>query len=178
MGSDSRQSLTRIVVPTRVDLLTRVESPDDVRSPVSGRSAAFVHVEVVEQLSGVSAHEASLGSVIFGDLLTLSIEGEKVLMVDIVVRRATFRPIRPRVGSPLVHIPSELVPVVSRSRGGTLAHYEHLVMHGNRLRLHAIVESADPPGRAGSPRLIVRNDLAPVVLDEVLEDPRTHIPAW
>jgi hypothetical protein len=141
--------------PTPVDVLVTVASANGVTSPISGDPAAIVFVELFEG-------PELLGSVVFGDLVTLSIEGSD-LAIDIVVRRAQLAFVDvPTEPVPIEAAPSELVPLLQRARrGGIVLRRERLVRHGDRLRLRAIVEPA-------ADRLIAREDLAPVRLDEVL----------
>ena len=183
-----RDSLARLDGPTPIDVVTRIVSPNDVPSPTSGLKAAFVHIEVVERVPEVvegvlpwlrDARDdfVSLGGVIFGDLLTLEISSEEsVFAVEVVARRAQFSVAAIRFGAtPMQHTVPELVPIVSRaSRGGVICYREHLGLHGERLRLRATVEPVKSVvgscyRSAAIERLVVRDDLGPVLLDEMLE---------
>lgn len=149
--------------PARVDVITKVSSPNKVTSPISGSQAAFVQVEALQQ-GPLGPH--SLGAVILGDLVTLELEGGAVA-IELAVRRATLHFLDERSDAvPMQRAIPELVPFFERARfGGVLCQREYLVLSGDRLRLRAVVE------RKGE-RLMVRDDLAPVLLDEVIEIPR------
>jgi hypothetical protein len=148
--------------PARIDVIVRVCSPSDVVSPLSGRVAAFVHVQVVERVA--SAEHLVLGEVIFGDLVTLGAEAQSDTMpVRVLVRRAVFRRVtldeEPR---PIERVAPEIVPLLGRAtRGGMLCYREHVVLPGDRLRLRATVERVSEGVR-------VRDDLGQVRLDQVL----------
>jgi len=182
--------LEELVGPTPLDVVTTVLSPDAVLGPVSGLAAAFVQVEVLERLPETSPGQlrservlsqgayVSLGAVIFGDLVTLQLDLEGgAATIDLVARRAELHLLsaHERDATPVDHALPELVPLLSRAKqGGLLCQREHLVRSGARLRLRAVVERAGRAVASRHPsalaeRLIVRDDLAPVRLDEVLD---------
>lgn len=146
--------------PTPIDLAATVVSGDDVESPLSGRRAAFVRLEALERVDG---EDVSLGAILVGDLLRLTLDGGASL--DVEVRRAELRLFGPRAGvRPITRVAAELVPLLaSARRGGTLCEHEHLVPSGARLRVRAIVEPSGTPGR-----VVARHDLAPVILEELV----------
>ena len=151
----------------RIDAIATVISPNRVVSPISGRAAAFVHVEVVERLGDLEIDE-HLGAVIFGDIVRVELPDHA--RIDVVVRRAELRFALGREPAvPLVDAVAELVPMLQRARrGGVLCHREHLVLEGSRLRLRAVVETGAYSPEAGA--LVLRDDLAPVVLEDLLDE--------
>ena len=109
---------------------------------------------------------------VLGDLVTLrDDDGDEI---SIVVRRA-----RLQLGSPrpppiaLTHIPAELTPLLAKAKGRGALHYrEVLLSTSDRLLLSAVVEpttSVVAVGyRSGTRQAyLARDDLAPVILDEV-----------
>jgi hypothetical protein len=149
-----------------IDVIARVASGNDVVSPLSGVRAAFVQVELLEAAEGALE---SLGAFILGDVVTLGVEDASI-EIDIVARRAELRLLAPRTGGVRVEqVIPELVPLLARARGGVLYCRERLVLHGERLRVRAHVERVERSPR--TERLVVRDDLGPVTLDEVLEAP-------
>jgi hypothetical protein len=179
--------LEDLVGPTKVDVVTRVVSPNLTASPTSGLRAAFVLLEAFERVPrrphddrnpGDDAEDfLPLGAVIVGDLVTLEVEGTGA-SVDVCARRATMRLVKERAGvMPIVRAIPELVPLLSHAkRSGVLCQREHLVLSGDRLRLQAVVERTSRVVAAGyrsgtTEVLVVRDDLAPVILDEVFEAP-------
>lgn len=182
--ADRSLRLEDIVGPTRIDVVVRVVSANNVTSPLSGFKAAFVRLEALERVPrrkeddrvGDAEDLFSLGAVILGDLVTLSLANE--ITVELPVRRAELRLVSERTGVMPVHraVP-ELVPLfVHARRSGVLCQREHLVLRGDRLRFHAVVERTSQVVAVGyrsgvSERLVVRDDLAPIILDEVLEAP-------
>jgi hypothetical protein len=182
MSPSAALSLDDIVGPTRVDVITKLVSPDDVTSPVSGLRAAFVHLEALERVrahegSGIQEELFSLGTIIIGDLVTLVLEG-RATEVELQVRRAQLRFLSDHTHVlPIAETIPELVPLLGAAKhGGILCHRERLVLSGDRLRLRAVVERiarvVAPERSDAGLRLVVREDLAPILLDEVLEGPR------
>lgn len=181
-----RLRLEEIVGPTPIDVVTTVVSPNEVTSPLSGLEAAFVQVEVLERVPPSYSRDADrpnndayvlLGSVIFGDLVKLELEGG-VAGVELLSRRAELRVVSERAAvMPMERAIPELVALLSRAkRGGVLCQREHLILSGERLRLRAVVERVSRVVASGDrsdvvQQLVVRDDLAPVVLDEVLDRP-------
>jgi hypothetical protein len=176
--------LEDLVEPSRIDVVTKVVSSNDVTSPLSGLKAAFVQLEALElvhrsQNDGGPSGQGdlfSLGTMIVGDLVTLEIDGIEVA-VEVPVRRAELRLVSDgRAGVIPIHraVP-ELVPLLAHAKhGGVLCQREHRVLSGDRLRLRAVVERASrvvaSRYRSGVvERLLVRDDLAPILLDEVIE---------
>lgn len=158
--------------PRQLDVVATVASPDEVTSPFSGARAAFFHVEVLEIAADGTGW--SLGEMLLGDVVVLRI-AEPATEVALVVRRAAMRLVGVRTGGvPLDGLPrppAEAIPLLAKARGrGAPCFREHAVRQGARLRLRAIVEdySASPVALPG-PRLLVRDDLGPLTLDEVLD---------
>ena len=154
-----------------------VVSPNATTSPVTGKTAAFFFVEVLERAP--SGLETWLGSVIFGDLVTLAprdvAPGDRPTEITLVARQATFELVdRPLAPVPIVTALAELVPMMRRASGrGALYHCEHAVRTGDSLRLRAVVEATAGAVGAGvrssiGSRLVARHDLGLVTLDQVL----------
>jgi hypothetical protein len=142
--------------PRRVDAVTRIVSPNVVTSPVSGRKAAFVHIELVE--------EQSLGAVVVGDVVSLDPELPGVLAIDLVVRRASLHLVSLQGGgTPIDVVPPELTPLLRHATGGVICVREHLVLQGEKVRLRAVLEPV------GGGKLVVRDDLGAVELHEVVD---------
>lgn len=142
-----------------IDTLVTVASENAVKSPLTGRTAAFLHIALFEDRG---AHEPHLlGEVILGDLVALDEVGEARHRVVVVARRTTVQfgawPLAPilSIGETL---PAELLPLATRGRGGPLSFREHGVMRGDTLRLLAVVEEQGE-------RWTAREDRAPVVLE-------------
>jgi len=140
-----------------IDLIMTV-TKSSARVETSREDTAFLHVEVFED-------DTLLGEQLVGDIITLE---EGSLRVNVVVRRASFHSVREEEAKKKVPLegsrpPPELMALVLRSkRGGALSSRSHAVRIGDRIRLRAIVE------RAGDGMMIVRDDLGPCHLDEVL----------
>ena len=178
--------LEDIVGPTPIAVVTRVVSGNEIASPVSGLRAAFLQLEALERVKPSGDRESgsahgrfySLGTVILGDLVRLELEGLDVT-VELEPRRVELRLVHETTEAPPIdHAIPEIVPLLaSAKRGGVLCQREHLVLRGDRLRLCAIVERSASVVSSGyrsgvGSRLVVRADLAPVVLHEVLEASR------
>lgn len=134
-----------------VDLVAtvgRFADAAEVVSPVSGERGVAIHLEVFE-------NDTSLGEMVLGDAIELACEDAARYVV--VVRRARFAFLGVRRELAVEKAPAELVPLLVRSRGGALVVREHVVREGDRLRLRAQVEGG-----------VVRDDLAPLRLDEAL----------
>lgn len=132
-------------------------------SPLSGRSGAFIHVEMLELFPDGRLPRV-LGARILGDVVALEVDVRgSHRTIDLVVRRAELRfaLFRPPP-APLETVPPELGALIGPSRGGPLGWREHVVRHGDRVRLRAFVEPR------GADRLVVRDDLGPVELDELV----------
>lgn len=120
----------------------------EVPSPVSDERGLAIHLELLEG-------DRSLGSVMLGDAIELvSDDGARYVVM---ARRAELAFVQTRSAKPLESAPPELVPLLARSRGGSLAVREHVIRAGDRLRLRAQVEAG-----------LVRDDSTPVRLDEVM----------
>jgi hypothetical protein len=118
----------------------------EITSPVSRARGLVVHLELFDD-------GKSLGEVVLGDAIELhAADGARYVVM---ARRATFGFVNVRQAVPLDGAPGELVPLLARSRGGTLSVHEHVLRAGDRVRLRAQVESG-----------VVRDDMAPVRLDE------------
>lgn len=151
--------------PVLVDVLVRVASGDDHTSPLSGARGALVHVAVVERRALARADgEAVLvyddvGEITIGDVLVLEADG---VSVTVLARHARLSLAPGAGGAPLERLPPEIAPLVARASGrGVLCWRERVIAHGDSLRLRAVVEAAGAPGR-----LVARDDLAPVILQE------------
>ncbi len=167
-----RLHLSDIRGPTRIVTVARVVSPDIVRSPLSGRMAAFVRLEALEATTdavGVGGL-TSLGAIVLGDVVTLEVDFEDArgVAIGLLPRRAELRLVPVEPALPITRALPELVPLLACAKGtGLLCQRERLVFGGERLRLSAVVERAHG---SDAERLVVRDDLAPVRLDDVLDD--------
>jgi hypothetical protein len=162
-----------------VDLVMAVLSSSiEVVSPFSGQRCAFLHVELFENESSL------VGEQILGDVVTLSTPRETVNhTVKVVVRRATFHSVLLRTDPP-IRIERAIAPEVMalaavHSKGGVLSYRERPILIGERVRLRAIVERV--PGRSSSAatsvQMVVRGDLGPCRIDEVLSFPPSSSPS-
>jgi hypothetical protein len=134
-----------------VDVLATVRcfpGASEVQSPVSDARGLVVHLEVLDG-------GETLGHLVLGDAIELHADDGARYVV--MARRATFGFVNVRQAKPLDAAPAELVPLLVRSRGGSLSVREHVVRSGDRLRLRAQVEAG-----------LVRADDGPVRLDEVI----------
>lgn len=168
-----RLNLEDIGGPTAIDVLARVTSPNDVVSPITGARGACIRVEVFERRdpSALVRPDELLGAVVLGDLVSVSIdlEGHETVSVDVVVRRAELRFTSPATSPEVLEVAvPELVPILRRQRGGgEICYSERRIRGGDECRLRAVVErGASADGRGA--RLVLRDDLAPVELDEVI----------
>jgi hypothetical protein len=172
--------------PVHVAVLTTIVSPPTVVSPFTGMRAGFIFVELVERIGltndqgagGESVSDAYdvLGTVVLGDVVTLRDAGGDE--ITIVARRARIEPALPRRGgTPITRMPPEIVPLLQRATGrGVLCYRELTMSTGDKLRLRAVVEpthSIVADGYRSGTRVTyrARDDLAPVVLEEVFEAP-------
>jgi hypothetical protein len=128
--------------------LQRFAGAPDVTSPISGASGLVVHLELVEG-------DTSLGVIVLGDAIELHAEDGARYVV--MARRATFGFVDVRAAIALESAPAELVPLLARSRGGTVFVREHVFREGHRVRVRAHVEA----GR-------IRDDGGTIFLDEVI----------
>jgi hypothetical protein len=174
--------------PVLVETLTTIVSPANVVSPVSGMRACIVVIELVERVPLRQEYGAgdeierdvyeSLGFVVLGDVATLrDPDGDEI---TVVTRRARITPSQhARGGTPVSRVPAELVPFLSRATGRGVVCYRELTLGmGEKVLLKAVVEptaSVVPSGYRSGTRTtyVARDDLAPVVLEEVFE-----APAW
>ena len=172
--------------PFRVSVLTTLVSPPVAVSPFTGLRAGIVRVELVERMPESSDSHTELvgsdyellGSVVLGDVATLrDDDGDEI---TIMVRRASIRPASPgRGGTPITRMPPELVPLLPRATGrGVLCYRELPLSSGDRVRLRAVVEptrSVVADGYRSGTRVtyLARDDLGPVVLEEVFD-----VPSW
>lgn len=170
--------------PVKVSVLTTVVSPDTIMSPISGVRAAVIDIEILERIPASSndSRESDtdvyelLGTFVFGDLVTLRDEGGDE--ISIVVGRARIDPQLPRHGGhPLSRVPPEVVPLLARASGRGVVCYRELTLEdGDKVRLkatiepsHTVVSSGYRSGTKSS--YVARDDLAPVVLEEVFDSP-------
>lgn len=172
-------------VSVAVSLLATIVSTNAVVSPFTGLRTGILHIELVERYSrsSDSANDGAandsyetLGSMVLGDLVTLRDEdGAELTLVG---RRARIQPAHERRGAtPLAGIPAEMAPLLAKSRGRGIICYRELPLgEGDRVRLEALVNTAQSVAsgyRSGAMRTyVVRDDLAPVVLTEIVEEPR------
>jgi hypothetical protein len=172
--------------PFAVSVLTTIVSPPLVVSPFTGVRAGFVFVELLERTSRSNDpaeedekgrdHYDLLTTVVLGDVATLRDEdGDEI---TIVARRARIEPALPRHGgATITHMPPEIVPLLRKATGrGVLCYRELTLSTGDKLRLRAVVEpttSVVAYGHRSGTRVtyVARDDLAPVVLEEVFEAP-------
>ncbi|MDB4933992.1 MAG: hypothetical protein JWP87_964 [Labilithrix sp.] len=169
-----------------MSVLTTIVSPPLVESPFTGMRSAIILVELLERLpvsneqggDVVIDHYALLGTVVLGDVATLRDEdGDEI---TIVARRAYIAPALPRSGgTPVGRMPADVVPLLARASGRGVVCYRELTLGtGDAVRLRAVVEPAHSvvaSGYRSGTRVtyVARDDLAPVVLEEVFE-----APAW
>ncbi len=139
-----------------------VVSESSVVSPLSGLASAFLQVDLLERLID---EYVVLGSVKYGQVLRLrDCDGDEVSVVAAAVR---FEPSTLLGGQPVTDILPELAPYLRNATGrGILCSREHALRTGDAVLLKAVVE----PSRT---RYLVRDDLAPVVLAEVVD-----VPVW
>ena len=174
-----------------VVVLTSVVSSNVVTSPVSGISSALLQVELLERVPiGQGRTEAfgaegslhddfvSLGRATFGQVLVLRDQGGDE--ISLVVGRARFDVTTPRNGgTPIASVPAELVPFLRNASGrGVVCYREFPLLQGDKVLLRAVVEPSQAVVTGGyrsgsSLRYVARDDLGPVVLEEVIE-----APAW
>jgi hypothetical protein len=172
--------------PVAVATLATIVSPANVVSPFTGMRAAIVVIELVERLpvtreqgGGSDAQSdvyESLGSVVLGDLATLrDPDGDEL---TVVVNRARITPARREGGAtPLSRAPAEVVPLLQRATGRGVVCYRELILGtGESVLLKAVVEpsrSVVASGYRSGTRTtyVARDDLGPVLLDEVFEAP-------
>ena len=177
----------RSSAPAKVSVVTTIVSGGPVTSPVTGVRSAIIFLEVLERVavtSGVgvevdlgpgreSDRYETLGEVLLGDVATLRDEdGDEIA---IVAGRARISPQLPRGGGTLLaQLPAELIPFARKATGrGALCYRELAFREGDKVRLRAVVEasaSAAPMGSGSDAKrsYIVRDDLAPIVLEEML----------
>jgi hypothetical protein len=150
--------------------------------------AGLLLIELVERAplsneQGAGGEDVSdrydlLGTVVLGDVATLRDEdGDEI---TIVARRARIEPALPRRGgTPVARVPAEVVPLLQRATGrGVICYRELALSTGDKLRLRAVVEPtqsvvADGYSEGTRVTYVARDDLEPVVLEEVFE-----APAW
>jgi hypothetical protein len=172
--------------PLHVSVLTTIVSPSSVVSPFTGMRAGLILIELLEHvpLSNSPTQESVndsdrydlLATVVLGDVATLRDEdGDEI---TVVARRARIDPALPRRGgTPITRMPAEVVPLLQRATGqGVLCYRELTLSTGDKLRLRAVVEptqSVVADGYRSGTRVtyVARDDLAPVVLEEVFETP-------
>jgi hypothetical protein len=142
----------------QLDVRAWVRTPNRVRSPISGREGAFVHLELLELVLAEMVL-VPVGETILGDLVAFELDASPRQVVDVVVRRARLHFLTPRPDPlPMPSIPPELAPWLARTKGGALHAREHIVVSGDAMRLRAMIDDAGT----------LRDDLAPVALDEML----------
>jgi hypothetical protein len=172
--------------PFQVSVITRLVSPSSVVSPFTGMRAGILQVELVERVpdsndpharnGSVGDRYDSLGALVLGDVATLRDEaGDEI---KIMVRRATIQPVSSRDGgTPIVRIPAEIVPLLGRATGrGVLCYRELALSDGDKVRLRAVIEPtrrvvADGDRSGTRVTYLARDDLAPVVLEELFDGP-------
>jgi hypothetical protein len=171
--------------PARVSVLTTIVSPSQLVSPFTGIRSAMILVELLERVpvttdrgggDVVSDDFELLGTVVLGDVATLRDEhGDEI---TIVARRADIRPALPRRGGTAIErMPAEVVPLLQRATGRRVVCYRELTLStGDAVRLKAVVEPTQgvvASGYRSGTRVsyVARDDLAPVVLEEVFEAP-------
>jgi 2-phospho-L-lactate guanylyltransferase (CobY/MobA/RfbA family) len=174
--------------PFQVSVLTTLVAASSAASPFTGMRAGIVHVELVERTPdsddpheknpSVTDHYDSLGAVVLGDVATL--RDEDGAEITLMVRRARIQPAPSRGGgTPITRMPPEVVPLLQRAKGRGVVCYRELTLStGDKLRLRAVIEptrSVVADGYRSGTRIsyVVRDDLGPVVLEEVFD-----VPAW
>ena len=148
----------------------------------------MIHLEIIERVprqsqadlhtpdvSDMDTYEP-LGILNLGDVATLRDEdGDEI---TIVVGRVRIDPQLPqRGGTPLTSVPAEVVPFLEQARGRGIICYRELALRdGDHVRLKAVVEPTRSVASSGyrsgtTVSYVARDDLAPVVLEEVLGSP-------
>ncbi|HSO36764.1 MAG TPA: hypothetical protein VLT33_29765 [Labilithrix sp.] len=169
-----------------VAVLTTVVSENVVTSPVSGLASALLQVDLLERVSPGHAGRQDgtldddfnhLGRATFGQVLILRDgDGDEISVVG---GRARFEPSTQTGGNPITKVPPELVPFLRRATGrGVLCCREATLRTGDRVLLKAVVQPTLRVVTAGyrsgtNLSYVTRDDLAPVVLVEVVD-----APAW
>jgi hypothetical protein len=161
--------LKEAVEPTKVSVLTTLVSGGSVASPITGIRAAIVVVDVLEHV--LSHGYEVLGTVVLGDLVTLRDDhGDEITVV--VGKTRIVRVASGLEGVPLEKPPAELVPLLSKATGrGVICYRELTLGEGAKVRLKAVVEPRQVGYSGTKSAFGVRDDLAPVVLEEVFDAP-------
>ncbi|MFO0734666.1 MAG: hypothetical protein U0270_02250 [Labilithrix sp.] len=176
--------------PTVVSGELVVVSPNDVVSPVTGTRAAVLAIEAFEQLSLAELQEDAIepanpammtdryrsrGAIRLGHTLVLGDDAGVELAVPLRLARLTFA----TDGGPktrLRPVPPELADRFGLTDEREMSFCEQTLRTGDRVRLAATVEARATPTPSGyrsgvGTLLVVRDDLGPVVLEELLEPP-------
>ena len=118
-----------------------------------------------------------LGSARHGDILRLrDDDGDEI---SLVASRVRFEVSTVTAGQPITDIPVALAPFLKNATGrGVLCSQEHALRKGDSVLLQAVVEPSlrgGPDGYRSGAKVayVARDDLAPVVLVEVVD-----LPAW
>ena len=174
--------------PSRVSVLTTLVRSSTAVSPFTGIRAGIVHIELVERMPDSSDPHARsesvkdrydpVGALVLGDVATL--RDEDGTEITIMVRRARIEPAPSRSGgAAITDVPPEIVPLLQRATGrGVLCYRELTLSTGDKLRLRAVVEptrSIVADGYRSGTRVtyLARDDLGPVVLEEIFD-----VPSW
>ncbi|MDB4942875.1 MAG: hypothetical protein JWP97_2409 [Labilithrix sp.] len=162
-----------------VALTLRVASADAVVSPLTGLRSALLRIEILERFSrghGADRGEGDIheviGAVHHGDLLVLADEDGREL--TLLARACELVPWMAEAGGqPLTTAPPEIVPLLRRATGRGLLCFRELSLRGGDLvRVTAVVEATRAVTASGyrdaaGLRYVARDDLAPVVLEEL-----------
>lgn len=181
----------RFTEPSLVRIAGRVASPNAVVSPLSSTPAALVRLDLLERIpvvetSGLVGAIAAAdelrdkfslaGSVTLGDLLVVRADGGAEITLMVRTARIIFAGgLAPAI--PLTTAPPELTPLLRHASGvGVLCAREQMLREGDRVHLEATLESAPSVVATGyrsgaGARFVARDDLGPVIVDEVLEAP-------
>jgi hypothetical protein len=163
-----------------------VISENVVTSPLTRLASAFLQIDLLERIAAERAgiQDGSLndeyfvlGSAKHGQVLRLrDPDGDEV---SVVAGRVRFEPSTTQGGQPVTDVPPGLAPYLRNATGrGILCMREHALREGDTVLLRAVVEPSlrvVPEGyRSGtSVHYLTRDDLAPVVLVEVVD-----VPEW
>ncbi|HSO34310.1 MAG TPA: hypothetical protein VLT33_17360 [Labilithrix sp.] len=189
-GEETKEARRLAAIPPgetgAVAVQMTVVSENVVISPLSGLASAFLQIDLLERLPmGQASGPAEtldddcfvLGSAKHGDILRLrDDDGDEIRLV---ASRVRFEVSTGTAGQPIADIPVALAPFLKNATGrGILCAHEHALRKGDSVLLRAVVEPSlrvVPDGYRSGTKVtyVARDDLAPVVLVEVVD-----VPAW
>lgn len=168
------------VAPVRVNFVARVVSPNVVRSPLTGLTAALIQLslldyEMIQSNTRVGDSTTGerfipLGSVVYGEELAVVDERGTALVIQAAhIKRLV--PLNPD-GLPLDRsLPNEFAPFARQSQH-LLAYQESLLRKDDRVRIVGSVQQGDTVTQAGYrdavARQLVASNVEPLILHEML----------